>query len=459
VTGRPLIYLAFGLALLAFSLLQVQTLVHVLQTGARLRNRTLESSRYRAETAIRELQRRLEIGGTAGWSGALRHAHAEALAAEVELFDTDGNPLASYPSAAPVDDWPAGLERAGTVRTVGPLGEESGVRVLHYAVIDVRGRSLVVRLAVPAEELEQDRRERERLLFAHGTAVALLVLVGALLLVPRALALRRSPDPLGAYEEAMARLQSRSVQRQAELQRLGEELKDKSALARVGELAGGIAHEMRNGLGTIVGYARLIERGGEAASAAAGIREECDTLEAVIRRFVEFVRDEKLHPTEFDLTRMLSRVVARESRTRPVREASIDVDFVRSFRGDEDLLERAFENLVRNALEAAGPKGRVRVRGEAGPGFFDVWIEDDGPGMSGAGGELSRPFASTKTGGLGLGLPLAYKIIRLHGGELTLVDRSPTGLSVRVHLPGPDQPVTNGSIPGQPDQTGSSRVG
>jgi len=447
LTGRPLVYLAFGLALLAFSLLQVQTLVHVLQSGARLRNRTLESSRYRAETAFRELRHRLDIGGTAGWSAALRHAQFVAQAAEVELFDADGSPVLSYPSAAPVEDWPEQLlDPAGSVRTVGPLGEGTGLRVLHYAAMTVRGQPLVARIAVMAEELEQDRRERDRLLVAHGTAIALLVLVGALLLVPRALLPHRpAADPLGAYEEAMARLQSRSVQRQAELQRLGEELRDKTALARVGELAGGIAHEMRNGLGTILGYARLIERGGDAGGAAAGIREECDTLEAIIRRFVEFVRDEKLHLTELDLPRLLSRVLAREGRSRPVREAALDVAPVGRLLGDEELLERAFENLVRNALEAAGPEGRVRVRGERSPAGVDVWIEDDGPGMSGAGDDLSRPFASTKTGGLGLGLPLAYKILRLHGGELTLVDRSPRGLSVRVHLPAVDRGVTKGS--------------
>jgi signal transduction histidine kinase len=456
VSGRPLVYLAFGVALLAFSLLQVQTLFHVLQTGARLRNRVIEASRERAGAALPELRRRLEIGGTAGWSGALRRAHAATQAAEVELLDADGATMLSYPSAAPVGDRPAAPgARAGSVWTVGPVGEGESARILHYATLSVQGRPLVVRIAAPAGELEQDRRERRRLLWAHGTAVTLLVLVGGLLLVPRVSSRRPAGDALEAYEEAMARLQSRSLQRHAELQRLGEELRDKSALARVGELAGGIAHEMRNGLGTILGYARLIERGGDAGSAAAGILEECETLEAVIGRFVEFVRDEKLHPTDVDLGRMLSRVLAREGRSRPIRETSLEVASLGRQKVDEDLLERAFENLVRNALEAAGPGGRVAVRGERGPGGVDVWIEDDGPGMTRSGIDVSRPFASTKVGGLGLGLPLALKIVQLHGGELTLVDRSPSGLAVRVHLPDRDPLVTNGSV----EEPGDSRDG
>ena len=100
--------------------------------------------------------------------------------------------------------------------------------------------------------------------------------------------------------------------------------------------------------------------------------------------------------------------------------------------GDEGLLERAFENLVRNAREAAGEDGHVWIRLTEGEGTVSVVIADDGPGLPADEREQLRPFRSTKTGGLGLGLPIALKIVRLHRGELTLADRTPRGLEVTV---------------------------
>jgi hypothetical protein len=79
---------------------------------------------------------------------------------------------------------------------------------------------------------------------------------------------------------------------------------------------------------------------------------------------------------------------------------------------DEDLLERAFENLVRNARDAAGPSGQVWIEVERGRDSVLVTIADNGPGMPPDVRSSLRPFFTTKSGGLGLGLPLAYKIVR-----------------------------------------------
>ena len=95
-------------------------------------------------------------------------------------------------------------------------------------------------------------------------------------------------------------------------------MREREALARAGELTAVIVHEVRNGLGTIVGYARLIERGeaGDPPDAARAIREECDTLEIVVRRFNEFIRQQRLNLADLDLSALLRRVTARELRGR-----------------------------------------------------------------------------------------------------------------------------------------------
>src|SRR5262249_38637077 len=276
-----------------------------------------------------------------------------------------------------------------------------------------------------------------------GVAIVILILLGGLALLPRREGREGvSAQALGAYEEAMGRLrehgQALSREHEAERRRMEAEIRESQAMARAGELTAGIVHEVRNGLGTILGYARLLER--EEASpvvvdAARGIRGECETLEVVVRRFMDFVKHETLNLAAFDLGRMLSRVVARESRNRGPSEVAVaGAADLPPVVGDEELLERAFENLVRNACEAAGPGGRVAIRAAADADRVRVSVEDDGPGLGPGKDDGLKPFFSTKVGGLGLGLPIAQKIVRLHQGELRLADGESKGVVVTVVL-------------------------
>jgi signal transduction histidine kinase len=183
----------------------------------------------------------------------------------------------------------------------------------------------------------------------------------------------------------------------------------------------------------------MVERdptGADLAEVGRHIREECETLETVVRRFMDFVRRETLNLASLDVGRLLSRVVAREFRSRPGVTVSLVGDSVSSLLvGDEELLERGLENLVRNAADAAGTGGHVWVEVAAIPEALVVTISDDGPGMSEERRREIRPFFTSKAGGLGLGLPIALKIVRLHGGDLLLAERAPRGLTVTVTLP------------------------
>jgi signal transduction histidine kinase len=233
--------------------------------------------------------------------------------------------------------------------------------------------------------------------------------------------------------------QAQSERFQQETRRMEERISEQEAMARAGELTAGIVHEVRNGLGTIVGYARLLERAGDAQAAgqARSILDECATLETVVRRFTDFVRIERLELAPTDLGRLASRVLAREQRAHPgvsARLVGLDEPFV--VQVDEQLLERAIENLVRNALEAAAAGGGlVEVRAERERGWACLIVEDDGAGFAADHPVQVRPFYSTRPGGLGLGLPLARKIVVLHGGELSLERRAPAGARVTARLP------------------------
>src|SRR5207244_13175180 len=126
------------------------------------------------------------------------------------------------------------------------------------------------------------------------------------------------------------------------------------------------------------------------------------------RRGMEYIQEERVNVAAVDLGRMLSRVAARESRAGPGGEVSLPRGDVGHLSGDEALLERAFENLVRNAREAAGAGGHVWIDVTRDAAAAVVTVSDDGPGLTAAAArEKLRPFFTTEPGGLGRRLPLA----------------------------------------------------
>ncbi len=474
---RPALRLALALVLGAALLIEVHTLVRSLGGHQRQQARAVEHLRRSLQDARPDITERLSRPGEAGREAAAAELRARLPGATVELFDAaSGRPSLRRGPAVRVSHW----ADADTLRASGPLGvfvvgpfPEEPPLLLGYALFE----PLVLRVALPVQELQADLEERRELLLAHAASLALVLGVALVaLLGPRSTASADDParGALVAYEAAMGHLREReqrlSVEHAAERLRLEQAVREKEALARAGELTSGMAHEVRNGLGTILGYARLIERGGDApavAAAAAAIREECDTLAVVVRRFVEYVRAEELKLEPFDLRASLARVVAREARAREGASVTLVPGAALELVGDEELLERAFENLVRNAREAmhgqkdtedlrwalnlgvdfialsfvrnardaAGPQGSVEVALRADPAWVEVSVADDGPGLGPEGPERLRPFRSTKPGGLGLGLPLSSKLVRLHGGELRFGERAPRGLEVVLRLP------------------------
>lgn len=440
----------FALAIVA--LFDVLSLVQGVRSVRRLRSRVEEDVRRAVEAAWPQIGPVLGRGGIAAWDGAAAIALQLGVASEVEVLDGAGRALLSRPTVPPVSHRlpPAAraeLVRGVTLATVVKTGPT--VRALVYVPFTERGETLAMRLAQPVPDLEEEMRERDQIVVGHLASLFALALAAVLALLLRGGERDGGTRPasrgaLEAYEQAMGRLRDRgeeeSRRHEVERRRLEEEVRDKETMARAGELTAGMVHEVRNGLGTIVGYARLLERTAtppEAVEAAREIREECDALEAVVRRFTDFVRRETLQLTEVDLTRLLNRVVAHEMRGRDgVRVSLAALPEALLVRGDEGLLEKAFENLVRNAAEAAlQGGGHVWLAAEASGEAVEVAISDDGVGLpDGHGGEI-RPFFTTKPGGLGLGLPTARKLVRLHGGDLWLEGRSPRGLRVVVRLP------------------------
>jgi signal transduction histidine kinase len=434
------------LAVVTVGLVEVGSQLQSVRAHRRLRTRVASETRARIEALLPRLAPLLATGSIESWNEAFSLALA-GVASEAEVLEVDsGRVLLSRPTVIPVAPRLVPGQEALHSRSLSTLLVQTGpeLRVLTYVPFDWSGRACVLRLSTPAPDVAEDLHDRQRLFIAHLLALCILLLAAGLAVLPRP----RVEDAvarhsLDAYEQAMGRLrdqgEARSRAHEAERRRMEEEIEDKEAMARAGELTSGIVHEVRNGLGTILGYARFLERNpgsSEATTAGTHIREECDTLEAVIRRFVDFVKRESLQIGPFDVVRTLTRVAARESRSRTGPEVGLGrLPPSMPLSGDEELLERAFENLVRNARDAAGPQGEVSLAAVVEGDRVVVTIADDGPGLSPERRRELRPFFTTKPGGLGLGLPIAYKIVHLHEGEMTFHDHAPRGLEVRIRLP------------------------
>ena len=432
-------------ALLVVGALDLHTTAVGLRAHARLRERSLSGLRQATVQARPRLAALAAPGGADAAQQTASAAVEAGLAATAEVFRLeDGTRLAAVPPVTGSRHWPLDRDlprlRAGEVLTTTQLAAVPP-RVYAYVLLSTAGGPVLLRVSGDAADLVADLRDRQETFVTQALGLLLVLATMALLAPARTEAAAANP-PVGlvAYEEAMGRLRARDEelarQHQLERRRMEGELRDNAPFVRAGELTVGIVHEIRNGLGTILGYARLVQSaGGPGAEHASGIVEECETLETVVRRFMEFVKDDSLRPSTFDLGRMLTRVAARESKARVGPETHLPRGSVGVIEADEDLLERAFENLVRNARDAAGPAGQVWIEVERGRDAVLVTIADNGPGMPPEVRSSLRPFFTTKSGGLGLGLPLAYKIVRQHGGDLLLAERSPRGLSVRVRLP------------------------
>jgi signal transduction histidine kinase len=226
---------------------------------------------------------------------------------------------------------------------------------------------------------------------------------------------------------------------------LEEQLRLKDSLARLGELTAGLAHEFRNGLATIHGYARLVDPAqlpAQYAPYVQAIRDETDALGRVVGNFLNFARP--VQPAMAPLA--VGELVARTlEELRPDVQArggvvAMEGEFG-TILGDEILLRQAIANLVRNAVEACAEAGlapRVRVDGQVdrADGVLRLTVTDNGPGVPADLREkIFQPFFTTRSAGTGLGLALVQKIVVIHNGRVALSAPEAGGAAFRLVFP------------------------
>jgi len=232
-----------------------------------------------------------------------------------------------------------------------------------------------------------------------------------------------------------------------ELAALQQRMQLKENLAALGELSAGIAHEFKNALATISGYAQMIRSESSEAEAldyAERILEQTRNITHVVTEFLKYARPLEIPDERVALQTIVERIVAEVRETMPQVKIRWEGTFGEAG-GDEGLLRQALLNLTRNAAEAcalADGGGRVAVCGEIVHGeetsVQRIRVTDNGPGIpANVAPKLFRPFFTTKAKGTGLGLAVVQKIIVQHGGQVEVRNRTEGGAEFIITLPLP----------------------
>lgn len=251
-------------------------------------------------------------------------------------------------------------------------------------------------------------------------------------------------------------LQQQVARLQGELREANAQLRRSRSLAALGEMAAGIAHEIRNPLASIQLYAQVLRDDlndrPEQGRVCEKIERSVDRLDAIVTDVLSFARDTKIRAQSVTAQELLDDAVAA---CEPLlRHTGIDVQTRAkpadlAFEADAGLLGQALTNVLRNGIEAmhdpdAGRREIVvtahRERRRAADGTRPVRIvlavDDAGPGVpADVIARMFNPFFTTRATGTGLGLAIVHRIVDAHGGEVRVMNRDEGGARVELCLP------------------------
>lgn len=258
---------------------------------------------------------------------------------------------------------------------------------------------------------------------------------------------RQLNDTAAKLAEARAALEDEAAQRV----RAMHEMRHVERLKTVGQLAGGVAHELGTPLNVISGHAKMIEKGyvegDDVLDSARTIGEQCTRMTALIRNVLTFARSRPMPRAQVRVAEVVDSALALMKPA--LRGAQVQVETRHpspdlEARGDPAQLEQVLTSVLMNAIQAQPEGGAVRILtgadapDDGGPPCAFIEVRDDGVGMTPeVRDRMFEPFFTTRDvgEGAGLGLSTAFGIVRDHRGWFDVQSTPGEGTTVRIHLP------------------------
>lgn len=228
------------------------------------------------------------------------------------------------------------------------------------------------------------------------------------------------------------------------------QLEKAERLSSLGQLAAGVAHEIRNPLNAISIAAQRLHRdfvpsdpqkANDFQNISGIIKDEIKRLNGIIEEFLTFSKSRRLDFCTFSVTGLLEKIVSLMKEEASARGIAIETTwkFEPAYISmDVNKLQQAFINLIKNAMESiTQEEGRILITVDKdGKNYIVVRIADTGCGMTEEEmNKIFNPEYTTKEKGVGLGIPLAFEIIRGHGGDIQVTSRKDKGTTFDVILP------------------------
>jgi two-component system sensor histidine kinase PilS (NtrC family) len=223
--------------------------------------------------------------------------------------------------------------------------------------------------------------------------------------------------------------------------RLENRLREESGLARLGELAAVLAHEVKNPLAAVSGAVQMLAdrlpKDDESQDVVREILARLDGLSALMSDLLLYARPPRPALRDLDLRDLSESLVAFYQGDPSWRDLQVVVEGPAvSVSADPELLTMALQNLLVNASQAMKGSGRIVVRTAAAGPVVQVDVIDDGPGLAEAArAHLFQPFYTTKARGTGLGLATVRRIAEAHQGSIEVLHTGPGGTTMRLTLP------------------------
>jgi len=245
---------------------------------------------------------------------------------------------------------------------------------------------------------------------------------------------RRPPDDFAELADAFNQMT-------ADLDRHQVEHVRSQKLASIGHVAAGVAHEINNPLGVILGYVRLLRRDPRPSDAEALriLEDEAVQCQRIVRGLLDLARPDSLKLSTVDIADLTRDTVERLDAAGRFEGRAVDVSGLRDpvyARADEARLRQVVTNVLTNAIEAT-PAGKTIVAvAERDGAAAGIVIDDAGEGIPEEAREkVFEPFFTTKPAGVGLGLAIAQAILEAHGGTIAIAPAPSGGTRVSLRLP------------------------